>query len=108
LSDLLSGKVSEKKSISFKWKYFGQSKEQGGLIFKEATSFEIIEDAFAYCDAYAEMVENGMIELPDDDNEKTVTSSGSSDIDEMLISYEKYVDQYIKFLKKHKKEIYQR
>lgn len=98
--DLLSGKVGGKKSISFKWQYFGQNKEIGSSIFKEATSFEIIEDAFVYCDAYAEMLENGMIEFSNDDSEKTTTSSGSSDIDEMLVSYEKYVDQYIKYVKK--------
>lgn len=35
-----------------------------------------------------------------EDNKKTTTSSRSSDIDEMLVSYEKYVDQYIKYVKK--------
>lgn len=35
-----------------------------------------------------------------EDSKKTTTSSGSSDIDEMLVSYEKYVDQYIKYVKK--------
>ena len=99
LSDLLSGEVGRKKSISFKWLYFGQNKE-GSSIFKEVTSFELIEDAFVYCDAYSEMVENGMIELPADKNEKTVTSSDGENWDELLNSYEKYVDQYIKSIKK--------
>ena len=100
LADLLSGNVGDKKSISFKWRYFGQDKEIGAKIFKEATSFEIIEDAFVYCDAYAEMVENGMIKLTNDNNEKTVTSSGGENWDELLNSYEKYVNQYIKCIKK--------
>lgn len=99
--DLLSGKIGGKKSISFKWNYFGVNKETGTPIFKEASSFEIIEDAFVYCDHYAEMVENGMIELPNDDYEKTVTSSGSNNIDEMLNSYERYINEYIKLLKKY-------
>ena len=99
---LLTGKPGDKKRISFTWNYFGQDKKQGDLIFKKATSFEIQDDAFDYCGNDIELIENGMMEFP---NNETETSSGSSNTksenwDEMLSSYEKYVDQYIKYVKK--------
>ena len=98
--DLLSGNIGGKKSISFKWLYLGQNKELGNQIFKDGISFEIIEDAFVYCDNYAEMVENGMIESSNGNNEKTVMSSSGENWDDLLNSYEKYVDQFIKYVKK--------
>lgn len=103
LEDLfLTGKKGDKKKISFKWNYFGQSQKQGDLIFKNASSFEIQDDAFEYCGNDAELIENGMMELPN--NESNTLSSGldnkNENWDKLLDSYDKYVDQYIKYVKK--------
>jgi len=120
LKDLLNkGKVGDKKRISFEWTYFGQDKELGSSIFKKAGTFEVIDETFDFCgnlsasDLHWDDVGSGgsqnsseYVEMNDEPDESEIeaatTSSHSNDIDEMLISYEKYVDQYLKYVKKIK------
>ena len=113
MEELLTAKIGTKKSISFKWDYFGVSKEDGISIFNKAATFEIIDDAFEYCTDYAELVENGMMDISEVEalkdsgsqesnysTKESKGSSGSKDWDEFLDSFEKYVDQYLVVLKK--------
>jgi hypothetical protein len=113
LKELLNkGKEGDTKSISFKWNYFGQDKNQGKLIFKEGSTFEIIDNTFDYCsnisnsdlhwdDGYNSNVsaESEYVEMDDEPGEEVASESGNN-YDALLDSYEKYVDQYIKYLKK--------
>lgn len=103
LKDLLNnGSVGSKKSISFVWNYYGVSKDIGKPLFKNATSFEIIDNTFSFCDQIVSK------DIHWDDADKEIkdnvsnisNSSGSEDWDAVLESYEEYIDQYIKLMKK--------
>lgn len=86
LNDLISkGKAGDKKRISFTMSYFDEN-DNGKLIFKEAASFEIVDKAFSY---------NSV-----NDDSENITSETGENWDAMLNSYEKYVDQYIAYVRK--------
>lgn len=102
--DLINnGNIGDRKFISFTWQYFRQSEDIGSVIFNDATTFELIDATFNYCN-----------EITDDDlhwddmNRNTKQNStksnkettNSTDWDKALDDYEAYVDSYIKLLKK--------
>lgn len=94
-----NGKIGDTKSISFCWRYFDQGKDVGKRIMKEASSFEIIDEAFGNVD----IIDEDKIHW-DDETEAGISAnspkSGASNYDKVLDKYEKYVDEYIKFYKK--------
>lgn len=98
LKELLNnGKVGDRVRVAFTWDYFGVSKDIGTPIFKESASFEIIDNTFGYC--------NGMSndDLHWDDgymSEHKAKNKSRNNCDIALDSYEEYVDQYIKVMKK--------
>jgi hypothetical protein len=95
LNDLIfKGKKGDKKRISFVMSYFDQN-ENGHLIFKNATSFEIQDEAFSYSseDAYNEEANF---------SESSETVNNNNDYDTTLDSYERYINNYIALLKKYK------
>lgn len=112
LKDLLNkGKEGDTKMISFKWDYFGQDENQGNLIFKEAVTFEIIDNTFDYCinisnddlhwdDRYNSNASSVSEYVEIDDEPIETDLSENNDYDKLLDSYEKYVNQYLKFAKK--------
>lgn len=101
LEDLfIKGRVGDRKRLSFTWQYFGQDKEQGKLIFTTADSFEIQDEAFEFGGSEAELIENGMMDIPEPASNNTAPTQGTDNWDRMLDSYERYVDQYISYLKK--------
>lgn len=102
LKDLLnSGEKGDKKSIAFKWDYYGVSKKDGKPIFEKATSFEIIDNTFDEC---AKITKDDIHWDDENKGAKNLksTSTGQQDWDELLVSYESYINQYIKLMKKAK------
>ena len=87
--DLLSGKADDTKTVSFKWAYYGGSKEIGKKIFTEAASFELIDKGFDP-DSWQSQISP----------ERDSRSGNSSDWDSVLDEYEKYVNKYISYTKK--------
>jgi hypothetical protein len=81
--DLLDGNVGDTKNVSFKWQYFAQHEELGNTILTKSVSFELIDKAFEEC---KESVYNS------DSSSETVKSNSSSDWDDVLDDYEKYID----------------
>jgi len=116
LIDLINnGEVGDTKTVSFTWNYYGVSKDKGEPIFKEATSFEVIDDrSIILCSEKKEKEEEEEDEkeslssssssnYSDNDENKKERYSSSSETenwDKVLDSYENYIDQYIKLLKK--------
>lgn len=103
LKDLLnSGKKGDKKSIAFKWDYYGVSKEEGKTIFEKAISFEVIDNTFDECLKITKDDIHWDDENKAKENFVKSTSTGGHDWDELLVSYENYIDQYITYMKKAK------
>lgn len=102
LSELLKeGKIGSQKSILFKWQYFGQDKDQGKLIFKNAESFEVNEAAFSLCSEISDVQSDNSTTEPD--NSTSVSNdNSSSDCDQFIKNYEAFANSYIKILKKYK------
>lgn len=123
VKDLLAnGKVGDTKSISFTWKYLGQDEDLGARIFKEATTFELIDAGFATgeepekstsveeetegteegedYDAITE--EHRMNELADEGSTASPAPKSSIDYDKWLDEYEEYFNTMSKFYKKIK------
>ncbi len=99
--DLINtGDIGAKKSISFKWDYYGVSKDDGKPIFNKATSFEVIDDrTFIFCSEKEK--ETTTISSDNNNSSSTTKETGNSeDWDAVLKSYENYIDQYIKLMKK--------
>lgn len=95
IKDLLKGEVGKQATISFEWSYFSNAEIQE-RIMKETESFEITR---------ADLTGGSSSEVSSSDdgsNDESVSSSGSEDWDDVLKSYEDYIDQYIKLLKKAK------
>ena len=92
LNDLIyKGKIGDKKRISFSMHYFN-SNENGKLVFTNATNFEVVDKAFNYGS------DEDVASIKTSDS-KSITTKGEN-WDEMLDSYEKYVEQYLKYVKK--------
>ncbi|MBS9765928.1 MAG: hypothetical protein KGV44_00125 [Flavobacteriaceae bacterium] len=108
-----TGNKGDKKSISFKWLYY--SDDKGKSIFEKATSFEIIDDrALIFCSEKEKKEKKEKEEREKEEEGQTVSRSTSSSStsfskiktsknknwDRVLKSYENYIDQYIKLMKK--------
>ena len=92
LDDLIyKSKIGDKRRISFTMHYFN-SNENSELVFTNATNFEVIDRAFSYSS------DEDVVSIKTSDS-KSVTTKGEN-WDEMLNSYEKYVEQYLKYVKK--------
>lgn len=110
LKDFLNnGVLNDKVRISFNWNYYGVSEEEGKPIFEKATSFEIIDNTFGVCDEYSDSDVHWDDRSVDSNNSSktssAVTSNKSNDVgsaewDKALDSYEEYIDQYAKLMKK--------
>ena len=96
VKDLLKGDEGKQVTISFEWNYFS-NKEIQERIMKETESFEITRADFTGGSS------SEVTSSDDSSNDESVSSSGSEDWDEVLKSYEEYIDQYIKLLKKANK-----
>jgi hypothetical protein len=121
LIDLINnGEVGDAKTFSFTWNYYGVSKDKGEPIFKEATSFEVIDDrSIILCSEKKEKEKEKVEEEKkssssssssnysdneDNKKERYSSSTGTENWDKVLDSYENYIDQYIKLLKKAENE----
>ena len=97
LEGLLKGKVGKTVIISFEWDYFSD-KDIQKRIMEETESFEITNADFTGLgndsDAYS------MDDEEDEDDDSISSASGTQNWDEFLNSYETYIDQYIKLMKK--------
>mgnify|MGYP003253191405 FL=1 len=92
LDDLIyKSKIGDKRRISFTMHYFN-SNENSELVFTNATNFEVIDRAFSYSS------DEDVVSIKTSDS-KSVTTKGENS-DEMVDSYEKYVEQYLKYVKK--------
>lgn len=92
LDDLIyKGKIGDKRRISFSMHYFN-SNENGELVFTDATNFEVVDNAFNY-GSDEDIVSTKTLDS------KSITMTGEN-WDEMLDSYEQYVEQYLKYVKK--------
>ena len=68
---------------------------------KKASSFRIVSsDLMEEAPEQEAYVSETTSSTTESESESTSTSSGDSSWDELLVSYEKYIDQYISFLKK--------
>lgn len=94
LEELINrGNVGDKKHISFVWDYLSINDEQAKAIFNDASSFEIVDEAFQY-----EGIED--YSMSNSTSKKSVKSNSSnSKWDDVLDEYEKYVDNYIRLYK---------
>lgn len=113
LKDLINtGAVNDKVRVSFKWDYFGVSDEKGKPIFEKSSTFEIIDNTFDICDNLSNKKvhwEDRDVEIKKtNDNvsskstESKKSNSDNKEWDKALDSYEDYIDQYAKLLKKVK------
>jgi len=93
IEDLLKADIGKVKSITFKWDYYGVDDKIGKQIFKEATSFELIDNGFDTSS------DNSNVSSFSNDESSKMTKS-SNDWDKVLDEYEKYVDKYISYVKK--------
>ncbi|MFT4221359.1 DUF6591 domain-containing protein [Dysgonomonas sp.] len=105
LKDLLNnGKLGDTKSISFKWRYFGNKSNRNiaKLIFTKTNLFEIVDETFKYCTDLTED-DTHWDDMSDNVKPNTVKESkieANVNWDEALNEYEKYVDGYIRLIKK--------
>lgn len=83
--DLLKGEVGKNVMVSFEWSYFSD-KDRQKRIMNETENFEITRADFP--------------EYTPINNSSNISSSNSKDWDEILESYEEYIDKYIALLKK--------
>lgn len=100
VSELLKGDVGDTKTISFTWDYINLDEALGKEIFTKATSFEIIDKVF---EEGAETISVYSDNSANDSKSSTSeVTSDYEDWDKALDEYEKYIDSYIKILKKVK------
>jgi hypothetical protein len=96
LKNLLKGEVGKTVIISFEWSYFSDTDIQN-RIMTETENFEITNADFTGSESSSD-------DSGDYDNEdESYSASGDEDWDEVLNSYESYIDQYIKLMKKAQK-----
>jgi hypothetical protein len=105
IKDLLNnGEKNGKIRVSFKWDYYGVSKKEGKPIFKKATSFEIIDNTFNYCSKTSNddlHWDDGFVRSNETVKSKgSLSKKGSVKWDKTLDSYDEYVNQYVKLIKK--------
>lgn len=95
IMDLINiGNIGDKKSVSFLWDYFGlsSSKEIRKKVYNEAISLEVLDnESFIFC---------SQKENESSNSSSSNYSSSSNNWDKVLDSYEDYIDNYIKLLKK--------
>ncbi len=82
IKELLNGNIGDTKTIVFTWDYMGSHEEKAAEIFKNAKSFEIIDNAFT------------------NEDKSSSNISKSNDWDSLLDEYEEFVDDYISAIKK--------
>lgn len=120
IESLLSqGKVGDTKSVSFKWEYLGQNEDLASKIFKEATTFELIDDGFEDGidpQKFSEAEDYNLIAEEHRMNEEDATESteetnvadsksakmSNKNFDELLDKYEDYMKALVKLNKKAK------
>lgn len=78
---------------------FRYNKEEGASQFKVTSTFEVHPKEDSTSEESNGSSESGVTSTASDDDSSTA-SSGSEDWDALLSSYEQYVDQYIKLMKK--------
>lgn len=100
ISELLKGNVGDTKTVSFTWEYIDFAKELGKAIFTKATSFEIIDEIFKEGSETISVYSDNSAN--DSKSSTSEVTSDSEDWDKALDEYEKYIDSYIKILKKVK------
>mgnify|MGYP003585231245 CR=1 FL=1 len=88
IKDLLRGEVGKTTTINFKWNYFSREDMQA-RIMKDIENFEITRADFTESSS-----DESTSSYSDND------SNSNQEWDEVLDNYEKYVDEYISFLKK--------
>ncbi|HPY81985.1 MAG TPA: hypothetical protein PLU45_01385 [Bacteroidales bacterium] len=101
VEDLLSSEVGKVATISFEWSYFS-SEEKQARIMEQTENFEITRADITSSASSSSSVSETDYGNDDEKVEETVASSGSEDWDAVLKSYENYIDQYIKMMKKAK------
>lgn len=89
VNDLLESKVGKRVSISFQWSYYSDEKRIIKQIMNDVENFEITRTEITI-DETAN-VNASVVSAPAEEKE---------DWDKVLKSYESYIDQYIKLLKK--------
>ena len=92
--------VGDTKTVSFTWEYIDFAKELGKAIFTKATSFEIIDEIFKEGSETISVYSDNSAN--DSKSSTSEVTSDSEDWDKALDEYEKYIDSYIKILKKVK------
>ena len=98
IKDLLRGEIGKTVTVSFEWSYFS-NKDIQKRIMEQTESFEITRADFTGAkSSYSSSDSNSS----SDDNDDSFFGSGSEDWDAVLKSYESYIDQYIKLMKKAK------
>jgi hypothetical protein len=90
IKNLLKGEVGKTAIISFEWSYFSNKDIQKRII-NETSNFEI---------ARADFTGSSSSSSYEESDDEPIVSSSSEDWDAVLKSYENYIDQYIKLLKK--------
>ena len=106
VADLLNSSVGSTKKLIFKASYFNIDNEANAKIFTNASTFEWIDGIFA---ANTDLKISKPTKPINNNssgnnaiNEPIQSSDSSSDWDAVLDDYEKYIDNYIKLLKKAK------
>lgn len=98
IKDLLRGEVGKTVTISFEWNYFGNKDIQKGIM-EQTESFEITRADFT---GGTSSYSSSDSDYSSDDDSESVFGNDSEDWDAVLKSYENYIDQYIKLMKKAK------
>lgn len=97
---LLQSEVNESVMVNFKWSYFS-NEEKMARIMKETNNFEITRTEIKEQLAKSETPKSTKTSKKSERKEvKEDLAVGNSKVDDALDSYEDYVDQYLKFLKK--------
>lgn len=97
IKDLLRGEIGKTVTVSFEWSYFSK-KDIQKRIMEQTESFEITRADFTGGkSSYSSSDSNSS-----SDDDDSFFGSGSEDWDAVLKSYESYIDQYIKLMKKAK------
>ena len=94
IKDILSSKLGETVIISFEWSYFSKTEIQK-RIMEETVSFEITRS-----DIKEEEVASNNSSSKSSNVKSSKSKSNNEDWDKVLKSYESYIDQYIKLMKK--------
>lgn len=101
--DLINdGEVGDEKSVSFRWIYFGVSKDSAEPIFNNAKTFEIIDDkGLLFCSKVKKM--EVAVNLNNTNKKSTIskeTKLKENNWDKSLDDYEEYTVNYISLLEK--------